>query len=121
MTATRLERSFVPMTFIPERSSVSDQPMGHDARIIEAVGRALYWESLLDDGHYGSISALARAEGLQPTTVARLLRLARLSPDVIDLLMHGEQSSWLTLYWLQRHDIPAVWTEQLALFTGARP
>ena len=95
-------------------------PPRHDVRILEALGRALYWEQLLDTGRFKSISALAAAEGLQPTTVARLLRLARLSPAVVQELMAGQQPMGLSLYWLQRHDIPNLWTEQRATLEKLR-
>ena len=113
--------SFVPMTFAPRRHHVIDGQAGPNTRILEAVARALYWEDLLDQGEFASISDLARAEDLQPTTVARLLRLARLSPEVIDTLMEGAQPRWLSLYWLQRNDIPHSWQEQINLLTGDRP
>ena len=99
------------------RLQADDGGPWHDARIVEAIARAHYWQGLLDDGMFASISDLARAEGLQPTTVVKLLRLARLAPDVIESVMAGEQPRRLTLYWLQRHglqrhDIPMAWGQQ---------
>ena len=55
---------------------------------------------------------IAKAEDLMPTTVGRLLRLARLAPDIIEQLMQGCQPRRLTLLWLMRNDIPALWPEQ---------
>jgi hypothetical protein len=84
----------------------------HDVTIIEAVARAMHWNSLLDSGAYKSVSAIAQAEGLMPTTVGRMMRLARLAPDIVEQLMVGSQPRRLTLLWLMRHDIPALWPEQ---------
>jgi hypothetical protein len=84
----------------------------HDVTIIEAVARAMHWNSLLDSGAYKSVSAIAQAEGLMPTTVGRMMRLARLAPDIVEQLMVGSQPRRLTLLWLMRHDIPASWPEQ---------
>lgn len=84
----------------------------HDVTIIEAVARAMHWNSLLDSGAYKSVTAIAEAEGLMPTTVGKMMRLARLAPDVVEQLMAGCQPRRLTLLWLMRHDIPALWTEQ---------
>ncbi len=84
----------------------------HDATIIEAVARAIHWNALLDSGAYKSVSAIAQAEGLMPTTVGRMMRLARLAPDIVEQLMAGSQPRRLTLLWLMRNDIPASWPEQ---------
>ena len=54
----------------------------------------------------------AEAEGLTTSTVSRKLRLARLAPDLIEQILLGQQPRRLTLFWLLRHDIPALWAEQ---------
>lgn len=84
----------------------------YDTRILHAVARAHHWQRLLDSGRFQSISEIARAEDLKPTTVARMMRLARLAPDIVEALMAGCQPARLTLLWLQRHDIPALWADQ---------
>lgn len=113
-------QTFTPITFTRTkgRLQADDGEPRHDARIVEAIARAHYWQGLLDEGRFASISDLARAERLQPTTVARLLRLVRLAPDVIESVMGGEQPRRLTLYWLQRHDIPMAWGQQRAVLDG---
>ncbi|WP_426117421.1 site-specific recombinase resolvase [Massilia sp. PWRC2] len=87
----------------------------HDVLIIDAVSRALYWQSLLDSGAFKSIVEIAGDEGMKPTTVARLLRLARLAPDIVEQLMAGHQPRRLTLLWLMRHDVPALWPTQVRM------
>jgi hypothetical protein len=91
-----------------------------DVPLIVAVARALFWHTLLDKGTYHSVAAIAEAEGLMPTTVGRLLRLARLAPDLIEQMLLGQQPRRLTLLWLMRHDIPALWTEQRQLLDQFR-
>lgn len=112
--------TFTLVRFVRKKGRLlaDDQNPRIDARIVEAIARAHYWQSLLNEGRFASISDLAREEGLRPTTVARLLRLNRLAPDVIESVMAGEQPSRLTLYWLQRHDIPAQWSRQRAALNG---
>ena len=83
--------------------------------IVVAVARALFWTGLLDSGAFARVSDLARAEGLKPTTVGRMLRLARLAPDIVEDLVHGRQPARLTLFWLMRHDIPGSWAQQRRL------
>lgn len=84
----------------------------HDIGLVEAVARAMYWHGLLDAGVFPSVRELAEAEGLRSTTVGRMLRLARLSPAIIERLLWGRQPRRLTLLWLMRHDIPLSWDEQ---------
>jgi len=106
--------TFVPMRFKRRKGRwlADGGTPTPDARIIDAVGRALYWQSLLEGGAYLTVGELARAEGLMPTTVGRMLRLALLAPDIVEQLMAGCQPRKLTLLWLMRNDIPALWTEQ---------
>ncbi len=106
--------TFVPLQFKRKKGKllVDGKESEHDVRIIEAVARAMYWHDLLDSGSFKSVVEIARAEGLMPTTVGRLLRLARLAPDIIKQLMQGYQPRRLTLLWLMRNDIPALWPEQ---------
>lgn len=109
--------TFVPLQFKRKKgrwltdSSASMQ----DARIIEAVARALHWHVLLDTGAFKSVTEIAQTEGLTPTTVARLLRLARLAPDIVDEILRGGQPRTLTLLWFMRNDIPALWSDQRQL------
>jgi len=71
--------TFVPLKFKRKKGKllVDGMESGHDVRIIEAVARATYWHSLLDSGAFKNVVEIARLEGLMPTTVGRLLRLAR--------------------------------------------
>lgn len=114
--------TFVPLQFKRKKGQwLADAGMcAYDVRIIEAVSRALYWHALLDSGAFKSVVEIARLEGLMPTTVGRLLRLARLAPDIIDQLITGCQPRRLTLLWLMRNDIPALWSEQRRLLARLR-
>ena len=109
-----LLETFVPLQFKRRKGRwLADSGTAtHDVLILEAVGRALLWQSFLETGLFKSVADIARAEGLKPTSVGRLLRLARLAPDIIEQLMAGCQPRRLTLRWLMRNDIPALWPEQ---------
>lgn len=106
--------TFVPLQFKRKKGKllVDGRESAYDVRIIEAVARAMHWHDLLDSGTFKSVVEIARAEGLMPTTVGRLLRLARLAPDIVEQFMRGCQPRRLTLLWLMRNDIPALWPEQ---------
>ena len=106
--------TFVPLQFKRKKGKllVDGRESAHDVRIIEAVARAMHWHDLLDSGTFKSVVEIARAEGLMPTTVGRLLRLARLAPDIVEQFMMGCQPRRLTLLWLMRNDSPVLWPEQ---------
>lgn len=113
MTGDTME-TFVPLEFMRKKGRLLADAgdAAPDVRIIEAVARAMYWQSLLDSGAVARVRDIARAEGLMPTSVGRILRLARLAPDIVEQFLAGRQPRRLTLYWLMRHDIPVLWTEQ---------
>jgi hypothetical protein len=106
--------SFVPLQFKRHgRQLLADtEAPAHDVPIIETVGRAIYWQHLLDTGKFKSGAAIARAEGLMPTSVNRFLRLAQLAPNIVEQILGGHQPRRLTLRWLMRHDIPVLWDDQ---------
>jgi hypothetical protein len=108
----------IPLTFQRhgvQQVAVGDQP-AHDVPLLEALGRALYWQQFLDEGRYGSIAERAAAEGLHKTTVRVVVKLCRLAPDLIALILAGRQPHSLTLHWLQRNTLPVKWAEQRELF-----
>jgi hypothetical protein len=107
--------TFVPLLLDQRKKGkrlVDGREWTHDVEIIEAVARAMYWNALLDSGAFKSVSDIAQAEDLMPTTVGRMMRLARLAPDIVEQLMMGRQPRRLTLLWLMRNDIPALWPDQ---------
>lgn len=106
--------TFVPLVFKRrgiQRLAETGTP-AHDTTIIEAVGRALYWQQLLDTGSFVSGSAIARTERLHRTSVNKLLRLPLLAPDIIARLMAGRQPRRLTLVWLMHNTLPVDWESQ---------
>ena len=50
------------------------------APVVRALGLAYYWQSLLDEGKFASLTEIAKAEGLSKGHVNRLMQLSRLSP-----------------------------------------
>ncbi len=106
--------TFVPLQFKRRRGQwlADSGTSAPNVYIIDAVARAQYWHALLDSGAFKGVVEIARAEGLMPTTVGRLLRLARLAPDIVEQFIMGRQPRRLTLRWLMRNDIPALWPEQ---------
>jgi hypothetical protein len=55
-----------------------------DSRIIRALGLAHYWQRLLDEGKYRSLTDITVAEGIDLGQASRTSQLTRLSPEIIE-------------------------------------
>jgi hypothetical protein len=55
-----------------------------DAKLIKALGRAVYWQHLIDTGRVANMTELSRAEGMDKVRVHKILKLARLSPAIAE-------------------------------------
>jgi site-specific DNA recombinase len=84
-----------------------------DLPLLKAVARAHRWFQDLISGRVQSVSELARREELDRRSVHRLLRLAFLSPRVVEAIAEGRQPPDLTVIGLSRRvDIPLLWRAQ---------
>jgi hypothetical protein len=87
-----------------------------DGTLVKALARAHRWQGMLEGGEYGSIEELARAEKINPSYLARVLRLTLLAPDITDSILDGRHDpERITLNRLMK-PLPAVWGEQLQSF-----
>jgi hypothetical protein len=66
---------------------------------------------MLDEGVYTSVSEIGDAENISKSYVSRILRLALLSPDIIEALLSGRAGHSVMLESLER-PLPASWEEQ---------
>ena len=84
--------------------------------LIRALGLAHYWQRLLDEGKFRSITDIAAAEGIDVTQARRLLRLTLLAPVVgTQLLVETDMS--INLEAVLRRAIPRDWREQSVLWS----
>lgn len=100
--------SFVPLIYKRrgvQRLTETAAP-AQDTTFLEGLSRAFYWRHLLDTGVMKSGSEISRTEGFHHWTVNELLRLTLLAPDIIELLMAGQQPRRLTMMWFQRNPLP---------------
>ena len=58
--------------------------------IQEALARALKWNEALMRGAVQSMNALAKSEGVTQRYIAHLLKLAWLSPDIMESISRGD-------------------------------
>lgn len=95
-----------------EHSAVG--PGNLDAPMIKTLGKAFYWQRLLQEGKYESGNELARALKLEPGWVAEVLRLTVLAPDIVEAILEGRQPRHLNLQTLRgRYQLlPREWGSQ---------
>ena len=79
--------------------------------MIRALGLAHYWQRLLDEGKYPSLTEIAAGEGLDLGQASRIARLAQLAPDIVEACVTGPDTG-LALEHLNRRGIAATWAEQ---------
>ncbi len=83
--------------------------------LIRALGLAHYWQRLLDEGKFRSITDIAAAEGIDVTQARRLLRLTLLAPAVVEGLL-ADADALINLESVLRRVMPLDWREQEGLF-----
>ncbi len=68
-------------------------------RFDKALTRAFRWRKMLDTGVHGTLDDLARAKGVAPSYVSRVLRLTLLAPEIVERSWtggRGRSCSWMT-------------------------
>ena len=89
-----------------------------DPRLLRAVARAWDWRRRLDRGEVATIKDIAAAEGVTDAFVSRFLRLAYLSPDVLERLLIHRRPCALPLDRLAATAM-VPWAEQAGAVFGA--
>lgn len=93
------------------------QSRAQDPHILRAIGRSLAWRRRLDQGRASTMRDIADAENLSGSYVARYLRLAYLSPEVLEALILQRRPSTVRVVDLVK--IAArPWVEQVAAVFG---
>ena len=99
----------------PPSSPVPTRRQQHVNPLMVAVARAHRWEELLKSGRYGSWVEIAAAQGVDPSYVARILRLTLLAPDIIESILDGTEPDGMSLGKL--YQLPMAWAEQRRVLT----
>jgi hypothetical protein len=73
-----------------------------DSTVVKAIARAYRWQAMLEDGSYGPIAELAAAERINPSYLARVLRMTLLAPEIVENILGGRSGEGITLEWLMR-------------------
>ena len=68
-----------------------------DLLLIRTLGKAFYWQALIDSGEVANASELARNLKLAVGWVCEVLRMTRLAPDMIRVILDGRQPRYRKL------------------------
>lgn len=82
-----------------------------DNTIVKALARAHRWKKQLDTGRFQTVQDLAEAEKINPSYIARVLRMTLLAPDIVEAILDGRQPAGLQLDHLLT-PFPVEWERQ---------
>ena len=88
-----------------------------DNAMVKLIARGHRWHRKLFDGTHASIEDLAKSENISPSFVSRTLRLAYLSPALVEAILDGSYPSHLTMKDLIE-PFPMEWERQREHFFG---
>jgi site-specific DNA recombinase len=117
--AVALKRCGVETKLVVEQSASQEnlKPHADSLRAIhEAVKKGLSWNQALIRGEAESVKALAEANQISDRYVSQAIRLAFLSPSIIQRIFKGDIPHDLTLGKLKAQ-IPLNWSAQESLFS----
>jgi len=83
-----------------------------DGPLVKALARAFRWKEMLETGRFATVNELAKAEKMNPSFLARVLRLTLLAPDIVEAILDGRQPPTLQLQPLIRKGFPLEWEKQ---------
>jgi hypothetical protein len=82
--------------------------------LIRAIVTAQAWVEEIKAGQ--SVSDIMQAQNIPEGMIWKRIRLAFLSPKILQAIVDGTSNRDLTIKMLTRHDLPLDWSEQQALF-----
>src|SRR5438445_5799556 len=89
-----------------------------DPTLIKAIARGRAWFEELAAGRARSLRELAERDGITRRYVRRLVDLAFLRPELVEVILHGRQPVELTATRLTELDLPLDWTDQRSLLAS---
>lgn len=89
-----------------------DRKAAKDSPLIRALGLAHYWQRLLDDGKYRSLTEIAAIEEVDLGRASRIVQLCELAPALTEICLDAGSSTY-TLESISRRRSPRCWKKQL--------
>jgi hypothetical protein len=121
-------RVFVPLSvrrrngrpkILPPETAMDHQSRAQHPHILKTLGRAWAWRRRLESGEASTVQDIAKAEKVTDRFVSRIMRLAYLSPDVLERLLIAREPPAGSVYEIiDTTYLP--WAEQIdKFFDGA--
>jgi hypothetical protein len=76
--------------------AIAHQEATIDNTLVKAIARGFWWERLLHNGTYTTIEEIAAAERINPSYISRVMRLANLSPNIVETVLECRHLARLT-------------------------
>ena len=90
------------LVLAPDGADVTAAPVTRhtDNTMVKALARAFRWNRMIESGEYATVQDLADAEKINPSYIARILRLTMLAPDIVRFSMDARRPdcSWKTFW-----------------------
>jgi hypothetical protein len=101
----------------PPGHASATEPVVHHTTMIRLLGKAFYWQRLLDEGRFSSGNELARHLHVDEGWVAQVLRLTLLAPDIVEAILEGSQPRHLYPHLIKgrAEPLPRLWDQQREL------
>ncbi|MDD2883320.1 MAG: LacI family transcriptional regulator [Rhodoferax sp.] len=81
---------------------------------VRALGLAHYWQRLLDEGKYRSLTDIAATEGVDLSQASRTAQLTRLAPEIVESCF-SDRLGAPKLEQLARVSLAGTWADQSSL------
>ena len=121
-------RVFVPLTIrrrngrprvLPPESLTEQQVHAQEPHILKVLGRAWAWRRKLESGEAATVGDIAKVEKVTDRFVSRTMRLAYLSPEVLErLVLQREPPAISVLEFIEATYLP--WPGQMDQVFGDR-
>lgn len=126
--------TFIPVRFVRHKASKvvvepttpgrmasplnPSRPTSVDENLMAALAKAFFWQEMLDTGRVTNMTELAKAEKMGLARMQKMLKLARLAPDIVEEISRGRQPVGLSLLFFVENPLPDDWNEQRAVIGG---
>lgn len=106
----------------PDGDTSAKATTSMDLPLVRTLGKAFYWERLIESGEVANATEVARLFKLEPGWVAEVLRMTLLAPDIVRAIVDGRQPRHLNLHAVRgrQKEVPLNWEEQRRLFGFTR-
>ena len=105
-----------------QREAVVEQKarkLAKDSSLVRALGLAHYWQRLLDEGKYRSLTEIASVEGIDLGQASRIAQLTRLSPEIVQGCLSGGRVD-AKIEKLARVCLAGNWADQTSIMASGR-